>query len=1080
EVTDPAGAAVPNAKVVVTSVERGTPAEAVTNTAGRYLVQFLLPGSYTMTIEAAGFKKFVRENIKLASSDRLGIDVKLELGGLAESVTVNAEVPLLQTESASRTATIENRAIESIPTNGRNLYQLQYTLPGVVKASTYWGSMELYAFGNVNGVIIGGGRQGENETLLDGVSNTRGDRGVAFVPSLNATQEFTIQTNSYDAQFGRVGGGVTTITVKSGTNSLHGQLFEFMKNDKLDANGWESNTFGSERTPFKQHTFGFEVDGPVWIPKVFNGRNRLFYMMSLEGLRESNPGGQVRTLPTAPMLQGDFSGLRNNQGRPVLIYDPTTTALQPGGAYTRTPFAGNRIPQSRINGVAGKVAAFYPQPNRVSESLDNANNYAKITASKNSYDSWLGKMDYRFSQKHNVSWRYGQTPWSNFSRIVWGTNAAEPSGEAPSTRVSRNWGADWTYSINSRMVFNLRGGLARYEGFGGNVYGPGFDPRQLGLPSSLVGQFVALQFPRFNLGTYSELGASSVTSYETHDTWSLQPNLSWIRGRHSMKYGAEFRLYNRNQLQPGSASGNFSFGKNWTQADPLRGDALSGNEFATFLLGYPSGGSVDRNIDPAYQNKYYALFFQDDWKITSKLTVNVGLRWDYETPRVERFNRMIRGFAFDQTSPLASRVQGLNLKGGLLFAGSSGEDRLAFRPDKNNFQPRVGIAWHFQPKWIVRGGYGLTFLGQADNGAATGFSQTTGLISSTDGGLTPAVDLNDPFPSRLFQNGLLKPIGSSLGLATNLGQGVGAQYLDRVLPYSHQYSLGFQHEAPWGFLLDLSYVGNQTRKLPVGVGLNFVPLAELTRLPVSDRPAYFNAQVTNPMAGLLPGSPFNGNTVVRSQLLVAYPQFNGVGISSLPIGGQRYDGLQFKATRRFGQGIGVQAAYTFSKTFEEINLLNAQNTDLANLLNTRKERRLIEFDTPHKISVVVNYELPFGKGKRFGGGMHPVFNSIAGGWNINTQWMNQKGFPFLFPNAAPIANRSPKLSDAQRDELARKQGRPQFDPLFDKYFDVTVFPTRTPAPFTLRDFPTRFGDVRSKPMDEWEISIYKEFAFGRG
>ncbi|MBI3695970.1 MAG: TonB-dependent receptor [Acidobacteria bacterium] len=1075
EVTDPTGAAITDARVVVTSVERGTPVEATTNAAGRYLVQFLLPGRYTLTVEKSGFKKFVREEIVLNSADRLALDVRLDLGAIAETVTVTGETALLQTESATRTALIENRVVENIPTNGRNLYQLQYTLPGVVKASTYWGSMELYAFGNVNGVIIGGGRQGENETLLDGISDTRPDRGVAFVPSLNSIQEFTLQTNTYDAQFGRVGGGVTTITVKSGTNSLHGQLFEFLKNDRLNANGWESNTFGQARVPFKQSTFGFELDGPVYVPKVADGRNRLFFMISLEGLRERNPGVSPRTLPTAEQLQGDFSRLLNSSGRAVTLYDPATLVQQPNGSYTRTAFPGNRIPADRINPVAAKVASFYPKPNRTSETPDNANNYALISPSHNSYDSWLGKMDFRVSQRSNVSFRYGQTPWSNFSKIVWGTNAAEPSGEAPSTRVSRTWGADWTYTLSPYLVFNLRGGLSRYEGFSGNVYGGGFDPRQLGFPASLVSQFSALQFPRFNLGNYSELGATQITSYETHDTYSLQPNMSWTHGRHTFKYGAEFRLYHRNQLQPGSASGSYDFDKRWTQADPQRSDPLSGNEFASFLLGLPFRGFVDRNIDPAYQNKYYALFLQDDWKLTPKLTINAGLRWDYETPRVERFNRMLRGFAFDQPSPIANQVQGLTLRGGLLYAGSSGDARLAFVPDKNNFQPRIGAAWQFRSRWVLRAGYGLTYLGQDASGAATGFSRRTDLIASTDNFLTPAVNLSDPFPLKLFPTGLLQPVGSSLGLATNLGQGIGAQYLDRLLPYSHQYSLGVQRELPGNWLLDASYVGNITRKLPVGVNLNFIPAAALNSLPVTDRPAFFNAQAPNPMAGLLPGSSINGSTVPRSQLLVAYPHFTGVSISNVPIGSQRYDALQVKGTRRFASGLAMQIAYTLSKTLEQLAPLNPQDVTLANLLNTPLEKRLIDFDTPQKLAVVTTYELPFGKGKAFGSNMHPVLNGIAGGWNLNVQWMRQTGFPFNFPNAAPLAARSAKFDDGQRDALAQKAGRPQFDPLYDKWFDVSLFPTRPQAPFTLRDFPTRFPDVRSKPMDEWEISVYKEF-----
>jgi outer membrane receptor protein involved in Fe transport len=1073
-ISDPSGAPVAGARVTLTSVERNISQNTVTTDAGVYSLQYLLPGQYTIAVEREGFKKTVREGIRVSSSDHIGLDLRLDLGALAETVTVTAEAPLLQTESASRAALIEKQYLDNIPTSGRNLYQLQYVQPGVLKNSNYWGDFELYATGNMNGVMINGGRAGQNETLLDGLPNTRPDSGVTSGVALNAVEEVTVLSNAYDAQYGRFGGGITSITIRSGTNSLHGQLFEFLENEKLYATPWTSNALGIGKTPFKQSVFGFTVDGPVYIPKVIDGRNKLFFMLSLEGLRERNPGLQEATLPTAEQLQGDFSKLTDNQGRPITIYDPTTTTLRPDGTYSRTPFPGNRIPANRINPVAAKIASFYPSPNRQPLGADGRSNYVRVTPAKNSYDSWLGKMDWRVTEKNQISWRYGQTPWSNFAQVLWGTNAAEPSGEAPSTRVSRTWGADWTRTLSPAMIFNLRGGLARYEGFSGNIYAGGFDPRELGFPQSLVGQFTAVQFPRFNLGTYAPLGATRVVNYETHDTWSVQPNLSWTTGRHTMKYGVEFRLYNQNRLQPGAAAGNYTFDKRWTQADPLRGDALSGNEFASFLLGHPSSGFVDRNIDPAYQNTYYVAYVQDDWKIAPNITLNLGLRWDYESPRKERYNRMIRGFEFDQQSPLASQVQGLDLRGGLAFAGSSGDARLAYVPDRNNFQPRIGIAWQLSPKWVIRAGYGLTYLPNASNGPDTGFSQPTSLVATTDN-VTPAVSLSDPFSSTLFPSGLLKPIGSSNGLATNLGQNVAAQYLDFRTALSHQYSLGVQRELPWSMLLDVSYVGNITRNLPVNLPLNSIPGATLNSLPVDQRPAFFNAQVTNPMRGLLPGTAFNGNTIPRSQTLVAYPHFNQVTIQNVPIGSQRYDSMQLKLQRRFQGGLAMQVAYTLSKTLEQASVLNNQDVTLDNLLNTGLERRLVEFDSPHTLAALVSYELPWGRGRRFGSSMNRWLDAFAGGWNLNVQHVVRSGSPVPFPNAAPLEARSAKFTHSERDELARTKGRDQFDPVFDVFFDTSLFPRRARPAFTLQDYPTRFPDVRFKALNAGEVSISKNF-----
>jgi hypothetical protein len=1064
-VSDPTGSPVANARVVARSTTRNTVAEAASNETGRYLIQFLLPDTYTVTVEKEGFKKFAREALRVGATDRLGLDATLELGAVADSITVTGEAAQLQTETATRVATIENKYIDNIPTSGRNLYQFQYTLPGVYKASNYWGDFELYAFGNINGVSINGGRRQENETLIDGVPTTQPDRGVVYVPALQSVQEVSVISNIYDAQYGRIGGGVTSINLKSGTNALHGQLFHFIENEKLYAGQWLNNATGVGRTPFRQNVFGFEFDGPVYIPKVFDGRNKLFYMISLEGLRERNPNLQIRKMPTADQIRGNFSALRNARNEPVSIFDPVS----------RQPFAGNIIPASRINPVASKVAAFYPAANARPLGPDNEGNYVQLTASRNGYDSWNGKMDFRPSGKSSYSYRYAQTPWTNYSQIVWGTNAGEPSGQYPSTRISRTWAADMTRTLSPTLLFNLRAGLARYEGFSGNSFADGFDPRQLGFADSLVRQFTAVQFPRFNMGTYSEVGATRTRGYDTNDTYTLQPNASWIRGKHSMRFGADFRRYHRNSINPGSAAGTYTFGRNWTQRDTQRADALSGDEFATFLLGYPSGGSVDRNADLAYRNHYFAGFFQDDWKLAPKLSINLGLRWDYETPVVERYNRMIRGFAFDQASPIAGRVQGLSLKGGLLFAGSSGDQRRSFSPDRNNWQPRVGVAWQFKPKWVMRAGYGLSYLGQSAVGSPAGFSRPTALVASTDNGLTPAVDLGDPFPSRLFPTGLLQPIGSSQGLATNLGLGIGAQWLNRYLPSSQQVSFGFQRELWWGFTVDAAYSANFTRDLPVGVQLNFTPIQELTRLPVADRPAYFNQQVPNPMAGLLPGSAFNGATIPRSQTLVAFPHFASVGISDVPIGTTRYDSLQVKATRRLSGGLAMQIGYTVSKSTERVNLLNGQDADLGNLLNTRLEKRLVEFDTPQNLSVLTSFDVPFGKGRKYGSSMHPVLNGFAGGWNLNAQYVYRSGLLFEFPTAAPLAARSAKLNHSQRDELARKGGRSQFDPLYDVFFDTSLFPRQAPAPFTLRDFPTRFADVRSKSLNVWELSVSKDF-----
>jgi len=1078
-ISDPSGSAAPRVRVAATNLATNVVHEAESNEAGLYVIGFLQPGTYTVAAEQTGFKKFVREGVVLGVSQRLALDIPLQVGQLTESVTVTGEVSLLQTETATRVSFVERNIIEKVPNNGRNPFLLTHVLPGVTKTG-YWGSAELYAYGQVSGVSISGGRSGENETVIDGVTNTQPGRSVIFIPALDTLAEVSVQTNVYDAQFARTGGGVNVFSSKTGTNRIHGAGYYHFKDPRTTASGWERNKAVGEllardpraivpaKTYVKNHTRGFEVDGPVYIPKVFDGRNRMFFLISYENLYERNPQSIVRTLPTAAQLGGDFSGLREQTGRAVTIYDPLTTDAVSG---LRTAFAGNRVPAARMNQIASRVAAFYPAANTAGETPALLNNYFRQSPSRNQYEQWLGKLDYRINDRNSVFFRYGRTPWDNFARIVWGTNEAEPSGEAPSNRNAYSYAADWTSTVSPALVFNLRGGLARTRNLSGNIYGIGFDPRRLGFADSLVSQFSFLQFPRFEFAgsAYSELGTAPA-SVNVRDSWSLQPNITWVRGKHVMKIGTEFRLYNRNDIGPGYASGFYSFGKEWTRQDARRQDAFSGNEFASFLLGYPGSGNVPLNINPAYSWRYYSAYIQDDWKITPRLTLNLGFRWDYEAPAAERFNRMLTGFAFDQPSPIAGQVRGLTLRGGLAYAGTGGNERQAFNRDLNNYQPRVGVAYRFRDKLVFRGGYGLVYLGQEAVGGSDGYSRTTGVINSLDGGLTPRLTITNAFPE-----GLLQPIGNSRGLATNLGLGAGFPYRGRGLPYAQQFSAGFQYELPWGVRADVSYVGNITRRLPISAQLNYLPVSELGKVP-----SYYSERVPNPMAGLLPDNAAKtGATITRQDLLLPYPQYTSVVAQSVPIGRQRYDAMQSSLVKRFSSGLSLLANFTISKTLERINFLNDQDFNPNDPDASRLEKRLVDYDPPIPFGVIASYDLPVGRGRRFGTGWNRTVDLIFGGWNLSGNYNKRSGPPLDFPNAAPLAARSAKLSSKQRDELARSYGQQRFDVSYTPYFDVGLFPrVAGPAPFTLRDFPTRFPDVRGFGLSNLDFTIAKWFPVG--
>ncbi|MEZ5392622.1 MAG: TonB-dependent receptor [Bryobacterales bacterium] len=897
QVSDPSGSPIPGAVITLTDVSRNASVSTESNATGLFVVPNLQPGEYLLTAEVDGFKRFVRENIVLEAQDRTRIDIAMELGQVSESVTVTESVSPLQTETASRSQVINNEIITNVPTQGRNPFQLAWAAPGVVKRGS-WRYLRSFDRAGMSNFSVNGGRNKENEVLIDGISNVRGNRDVIQSPTMETVQEFKVVTNMFDAQYGRTGGGVVTIVTRGGGNQFHGNLFEYFQAEELNANQFELNSNGTEKPPMNINTYGFTASGPVVIPKVFNGKNKLFWLLSYEAMRQRSADPGVATFPLQEWRGGDFSTLYQADGSPVSIYDPLTT--QADG--TRTAFANNVIPSARLNPIAVKALGFMPAPNAPGNNAAHINNYIYPSRWVSDMDQWSGRMDFQPNAMNRFYFRYGQNPFSEYRGLVWGgSNVAEPTGNAPLNRNGRTWSFDWTSTLSPTATFNLRAGLARWEESSGSSFGAGYDPRQLGFDDALVGQFTQLQFPRFDLGSYQSIGSNRLRNSGNYDTYTLQPNLSFVQGRHFIKTGFEARRYNRNTQNPGLASGLYSFDRDWTQALATQASANSGNEVATFLLGRPTNAYVDRNIDPSLQNYYYAMFLQDDWKATDRLTINFGLRWDYETPLVERYDRMLRGFGFDQASPINGDVAGLNLLGGVYFAGRDGQPRTAFNPDKNNFQPRIGAAYRIADKWVIRGGYGLYYLGQDESGSFQGFSQRTNAIVTTDGMRTPAVSLQNAF-ANLPGGQLIDPVGASDGFGSFLGQNVAVNYINRPLPFSHQASFDVEHELPFGLLAEAGYVFNLTKKFPVRINnVNVIPAAEMGRRTASGAidTAYYTQTIANPMQGLIPNNAaLNGATISRQLLLVPFPEHGTVDLQNVPIGRQRYDSAQFKLTKR--------------------------------------------------------------------------------------------------------------------------------------------------------------------------------------
>lgn len=1053
-VTDPQGSTIPNARVEAVNLATQVANEARTNESGVYVIPFLPVGNYSVTVTADGFKRAARSSIELRVGDRINLDFRLELGAITEQVTVSAAAELLETTTASKGQVIDSAKVRDLPLLGRNPFMLAAVSAGVQYTPTRQSrSNRPFDNGGMDNFAMNGGRQFSNEFLLDGVPDTNtettGPSNLSFVPSPDATEEFKVQTNNYDAQYGRTGGGVVNVSLKSGTNKLHGALYHYFRNDKLNANAFESNLAGRQRSSFHWNQPGVQVDGPVYIPKLYDGRNRTFFMYSWEKIKSAIPLPQTYTVPTIEQRAADFSKtVQSNGVSPVTIYDPLTTTAA-GSGYTRQPFAGNIIPAGRIDPVAAKLLDYIPKPT----TAGNAQGFFNLIASPNTvtdeYDQHIIRIDQVVNDKHRF-----------FSRYVRG-NRHEVNSDAGFPHPAAPWYAHWrtnqggnfdlTSMLGPTMVSSFRAGYIRHQ-FAIQQYGEGFDPTLLGFPASVVTPLPRKFFPRIVYTDYTAFGPQRSTGSEFtfSDTWSIAETLNKTLGSHSLKFGGEFRVMFNNQDRPTSSFARFDFNKGFTQRDPLRGDAASGNAFASLLLGYPASGSNDFNAALAYSNRYYVGFLQDDWKLTNRITLNLGIRWDYESPQSERYDRQNAGFAASALSPL--QVPGMTLTGGLLFTDSN--NRLPYKRDLNNWQPRAGLAWQLARSTVLRAGYGISYLPSFDTGNNNGFSVQTAYIASTDGGLRPANRLSNPFP-----NGYLTPAGRSLGLSTLLGQGFSYANTERVLPYVQQFSFGFQHELPFRVLIDASYVGSLTSKLQNSKGINEVSAEEL-KLGNA-----LLAQVPNPFAGLLPGSSINGPTVPRQQLLRTHPQFVGLTEQRRSVGSANYHAFQMRIEKRMSHGLHFLGSYTLSKSLESVGYLNAQDGwDQA-------ARVLTAVDAPQRFILSGGWELPFFKDSR------GITRQLLAGWLFSGIATFQAGQPIATPGSAVSSGIDPKLPDDVRNRdrwfntctLALNGARQNCSSASEPVAFLVQ------APFTLRTLSARFPNIRNARPPTFDFSVFKTF-----
>jgi hypothetical protein len=740
-----------------------------------------------------------------------------------------------------------------------------------------------------------------------------------------------------------------------------------------------------------------------------------------------------------------------------------STTTGPNGTLVRTPFQGNVIPLSRLDPVAVKVLSYIPNGNVVGNSITGLNNLANDSNSHKFTDFFpehTARVDYNLTPTTQLFVRYSRNALQEERNFKYSTtskiNPADTGTNNPFTRENHNATIQVTKVLSPTLVFNVRLGLERFKALNGSEQGNGVGPSTLGFSPTFVSQ-AANWFPKFNWANYEGAGTQPSWVSPLAQTNTLQTSLAKTSGIHSFNMGGDFRLLRGYAVNPGWNAGNFSFDQGFTGANPLAIQPSSGNSIASFLLGTPASGYIQVNTMPARQEKMASLYLQDDIRVTSRLKINAGLRWDYMGSLTDRFDALARGFDPNVLSPL--QPPGLTLHGGLLFAGVNGQPRNIFDPNWHNFGPRAGAAYRLDQHTVLRGGYALVY-GQTwyDPGNAPGFSQNTNMVTSIQAGV-PYNTLDNAFPT-----GILTPVGSSLGLMTSVGQGlVFADPAGGSAPYVHQFSFEVQRSLPGDFLLTGAYVGSRSRRIAVTQQLNALPLSAFQL-----GAAALSASVANPMAGMVPQAPgINGANVQQQQLLVPFPQFpvNGVTKQDVPIGTSNYDALQLLVTKRVSRGLNFSAAYTYSKQLDQTSYANPQDT--------RLEKVVASWDVPQSLQINLVYDLPFGNGKRFGSGLPKPVRYAVSNWSFSSLTRLTQGMPMSFPANAVPTGVNPAVADPNYNrwfntctQLANGQRSNCASATEDVAWTIR-------QPFTLQTWSSRLASVRLPGVHNVDISVMK-------
>ena len=1021
-VTDSSGAGIPKAKVTITSASTNLVIrETESDSTGAYHATLIPPGDYTISVEASGFRKLVQSGIKLETNQRARIDLPLQVGQVSETVEVSATTPLLESQSSSLGAVIGEMFVGELPLNGRNFVQLAILTPGVNGTGFSVGGTIMSGTRPDDRrpgseIFSNGNRENSNNFLYDGVDNNdRLTLSIVLRPGVEAIREFKVQTNMFSADQGRNSGAVVDVISKSGTNQVHGSAFEFLRNSAMDARSF-FNTKGTTFPPFRFNQFGFSLGGPVFIPKVYDGRNKTFFFVDYEGYRRNIVNSINTSVPTLAMRSGDFSGAGVN------IFDPLTTTTV-NGVTTRTQFAGNRIPSDRFDPVTAKLINAYPAP-QTNALLNNYLANLNLTQKWNQGDA---RIDHQFTPNDNFFARFSlqntDTTAPHTFPAVQIPGISQPVGlgnedsfAGTASNPTRHIAASYVKVISPRLVNDLRVGFNRFalDYISEGAVEGGTLGNQLGVRNSNTHPQQSV-IPIFSPANYTGIGHSrSLPIFRRINSFQYGDNLTYTLGAHTLKAGALAIRRQVTEYQTNRGNGRFNFSPAFTDGRSVSG---GGHSMASFLLGYANLIEQDFTLAWTGQRGWETgLYVADDWRVSRKLTLNLGMRWEYYSPYTEVADRIAR---FD---PVTATV---------LVAGRDGVSRTTgINSDYKNLAPRIGFAYSVGAHTVLRGGYGLFYNPNGNGGALMRLFRHMPFgpiysVSPGDVNVGPRVSDGFPDPPTVNFDSVKNPTGGVIGVDPNFRSA-----------RAQQYNISVQHEiAPWQLIVKAAFVGNSGSRLGTTYDLN---QPDLGAGPVNTRRPFFSVR----------------------------PLLQGV-TWAVSDGESDYNAFQLTVDKRLSAGLSMLVGYTWGHAIDNVanDFGGGVGTPQFRGCRFDCERGNANFDIRHRMTISYTYNLPFGKGRSFAN--DGIARVVIGDWQINGITTLQTGLPFT----PSLANPNTNGSGGSRPDLV---GNPEVaNKTLQRWFDPTAFARPNEIRFGNLGRNTLYGPGRVN----FDTSLFKDFYF---